>query len=209
MPGMTRAIALEPREEGNLIANGGFEDGSSGWSVLSGSLLSVDDPVFEGSYAARVAVEGGANVLAMQPVALVPGGRYQLSGRVLIDAGDVQSLVLRSSWQDGSGVNTVRESAPIAATGGAYQEVSMAPSDVPCDAANARVWIVLQAAPAATDAHAYVDGLRLTGSPGSATCATLRPTASATSPPSPTRTPVPPPGASPTPSHGLLSDAIV
>ena len=206
MPAASAALALATGGPGgdNLLSNGGFESGSASWLVLDGSLSPVEAPVYEGSRAARIATVGASAGRATQAVSLVPGQEYQLSGRALVDTNDVQSLLLRITWQDSNGTTLTRDSAPLAGTGSEYQPLSTAALQLPCDATNARVWVLLQPAPSAPDAHAYIDDLRLTGSTGGTACAPPGRTPSGTPGPAPTRTPPTTEDASPTPSHGLL-----
>ncbi len=175
---------------GELVTNGGFEtvaqNGSpAGWLTTANTITSVTSPplVAEGSRAASVVTVAEGDVRVVQPVEVVPGGSYQLSGTFITGTGATARLSLR--WFEGDG-GTNAQTAGQASGTSAYQDVS-GQVNVACDAGDALVEIVF----VATSAHAaYFDAisLQLSGAPLPCPTDTPRP------PPPPL-----PPGGTPVP----------
>lgn len=65
---------------GNLVTNGGFESGTSGWSCTAGSA--VASPVHTGSGALAGAASATDNAQCTQTIAVQPGTQYTLSASV-------------------------------------------------------------------------------------------------------------------------------
>ncbi|WP_431039028.1 chitinase [Streptomyces sp. P6-2-1] len=65
-----------------LIANGGFESGTSGWSCSAGSGSAVTTPTHSGSAALKAVPAGSDNAKCAQTVRVRPDSAYTLSGWV-------------------------------------------------------------------------------------------------------------------------------
>jgi hypothetical protein len=87
-----------------LLANGGFEQGASGWSTTAGALDAVGSPVRTGALAGRFSGSGQPTTqLAYQFVDVQPAQSYELSGWVAAYGDAVTGAFLRISWFDGGG----------------------------------------------------------------------------------------------------------
>jgi hypothetical protein len=66
----------------NLLQNGGFEQGTSGWTASWGAnLITVTDPVSSGNWAAAISGTTGS-IWIYQDVVVVPGATYTLTGLI-------------------------------------------------------------------------------------------------------------------------------
>ncbi|MEU9194678.1 chitinase [Streptomyces hundungensis] len=63
-----------------LLRNGGFESGLTGWSCTAGSGAVVSSPVHSGSAALKATPAGNDNAQCAQSVAVQPNSTYTLSG---------------------------------------------------------------------------------------------------------------------------------
>ncbi len=88
-----------------LLANGGFEQGSAGWSFLGGSLTELDAvsaPVHGGALAGRFSGSGQPTTqIVYQSLSVQPNQSYELSGWTA--ASGVNGAFLRISWFDSNG----------------------------------------------------------------------------------------------------------
>jgi len=197
-------VAAEPAGEPDtdgLLINGGFEDGPTGWDSLGGDLSIVeasDAPqlVADRDRAARLDVGPDQPLLRVfQHVPGAAGGAFQFGGLALIDDPNVEWTRLELSWYTAQNAYGEAVSPPLSATGGVYQQLATVAGEVPCDAIDVRVSIVVRRYSAATEAHAYFDALQLTSVGPPAVCPTstpsptLSPTVSDTA--TPTETSIP------------------
>jgi len=85
-----------------LLANGGFEQGSTGWAFLGGSqseLDAVSVPVHGGEFAGRFSGSGQPTTqFVYQSINVQPNQSYELSGWTA--ASGVNGAFLRISWFD-------------------------------------------------------------------------------------------------------------
>jgi hypothetical protein len=171
-----------------LLRNGGFEQGSSGWS---GTGLSTDgcSPI-GGSSALRVTAKDVSG-FAQQTVAGPFGdGTHSMRGYVLAIDGTPE-VTADLIWLDASGDEMSRDSGRVTA-GGSYASFSVsAPAHSGAESLRVRVSFYSGAA-----ASICLDNLSLGGPPPSAPTET--PTATSTPSPTVTKTPVPSPTPSPT-----------
>ena len=83
-----------------LLATGGFEDGVSGWQAMGGRWSQAPGLGLGGTAAGALTIDPGPTARGYQPVTILSGGSYQLSGRLLAIDGDVQwaqlNVALRS-----------------------------------------------------------------------------------------------------------------
>ncbi|EFK98320.1 MULTISPECIES: chitinase [Streptomyces] len=78
-------LALSPTAsaaDAELVANGGFESGTSGWSCSAGSGAAVTTPTHGGSSALKAVPAGNDNARCAQTVRVKPDSAYTLSGWV-------------------------------------------------------------------------------------------------------------------------------
>ena len=155
-------VASWPNASGtNLLVNGGFEDGTDGWSSNFGQLEVVASPVHGGSQAARLT---GASIQAYelyQWVDVLPDASYEFTGWTLLDDPAVQSVFLRVSWFDADTnlVSTVDSpSLTIAAVD--YQHLATGQVTSPAAARSARVSVRVQVSDAFI---AYFDDISFEG----------------------------------------------
>ncbi len=86
-----------------LLANGGFENGTAGWVSDAGLLDAVcgSAPVVEGNCAGRfVANMSGSAFVNHALVPVQPGASYTLSAFILKNDARVDSVSLRITWYD-------------------------------------------------------------------------------------------------------------
>jgi hypothetical protein len=155
---LTPASALE------LLPNGGFEDGSTGWQSAFGnvSVICEEETAAEGRCSARLTAAVGSAVLQHKQVQVQPGGSYTLSGLTLKNDNRVGFVQLHLVWKDAAGDMIWSEQSPKATLNqDAFQQLSTGPVPAPPDAASAIVSIHLGAYTAG--AQAYVDGVHLEG----------------------------------------------
>ncbi len=78
-------LALSPTASAadtDLVTNGGFESGTSGWSCSAGSGSAVTTPTHGGGSALKAVPAGSDNARCAQTVRVKPGSAYTLSGWV-------------------------------------------------------------------------------------------------------------------------------
>jgi len=185
----TGALDVQPLAAlDDLLENGGFEDGLSGWSG-AGLSTAVCAPR-SGSAAAAVANAGTRGVLAQRIDAAVAVGTYKLRGWARSQTG-APRLEVNLIWVDASG-SDLRRTAATVLPGPAYTSFSLTEASSPAAARGLEVRVVNTAA-AST---ACLDDLSLEGPPE----ATATPPPSATPAPSATASPSPSPGPTSTPA---------
>ena len=191
------AARLYPATGDELVTNGGFESGSSGWTATYGDLATVASPVHSGAAAGQLAGSTLQPHEAYQWLDVAGGATYQLSGWVLLDDPAVDRIFLRIRWVDGSGSPLSDDtSAWLTSNAPAYQNLSMGALLSPGQARSARVGVVVQ--PALPQAFSvYLDDFTFSGPAPPSPTPTVAPTPLPTQPPSPTATP---PAGQPSPS---------
>ncbi len=155
-----------------LLQNGDFEQGSSGWS---GAGLSIDGCQPYGGSRALAILSSGSAVFAQQKV---PGplgsGEYSLTGWLKVQSGSAQVEAILI-WLDGDGDELSRHSASVI-SGPTYSRFAEIASR-PAGTASLRVRL---SATASAPATVCLDNISLSGPPRPS------PTATATLPPPPT-----------------------
>ena len=185
-----------------LLINGDFENGVSGWQVLGGRLSSENA-------AGAVTIDPGPTARVFQSVAVTPGGSYRLSGLLLSADSGVERAQLSLVLYEPSGRLLEVLSAGRLQEPGSWSSGVL----VPCEAARGEVELLVHG-----DAGSaiLVDDLRLESLTTPDPCPSPTPTATspppapapsatiAPPPPVPTATPTiappPPPTAPPSPS---------
>ncbi len=177
-----------------LLQNGGFEGGTSGWS---GAGLSASGCPPRGDSGALALVSSGSTAFAQQPVSgPLADGSYALSGWLNVQSGSPQ-VEVNLIWLDDGGSELERRSKPVDA-GGSYGRFSLSSSRPP-GAASLRVRISSYAAGVSS---VCLDDVSLDGPPRPSP--TLTPTAASPTPsPTPTSAPLadtPRPSSTPKPT---------
>ncbi len=192
-----------------LLANGGFEQGPAGWSIIGGDLSELDAvsaPVHEGALAGRFVGTGQPTTqFVYQWTDVQPGQNYELTGWAAMSGGGLGRLFLRVDWFDASSqeVPFKKDSNWLPLSDGTFYFLSTGPSQSPLAARHARTSVVVQAdspftvllddfvfsGPAAILPPLATPTPAPSGPPTPAP-ATVTPT-STPKPPSPTRTPAP------------------
>ena len=184
-----------------LLTNGGFEDGVSGWQAMGGRWSQVPGLGLGGTAAGALTIDPGPTARGYQPVTILPGGSYQLSGRLLAIDGDVQWAQLNVALRSGGGFPDRATAGQLVAPGSWSASIT-----IPCGTVSAEVEIFVAGA---AGASVFVDDLRLESltfepCPAPAPTATAPPPAPA---PLPTAT-VPPPALAPLPTATALPPAL-
>jgi hypothetical protein len=199
-------IAGWPRAGGSeLLANGGFEAGTSGWAVSAGTLDTVDSPVHAGALAARFSGSGQPTTqFVFQVVDVQPVQSYELSGWVGGFGSGLGRAFLRVSWFDQGGQLVLSEDSPwLSHPDGAFHPLTTGARTSPAAARQARVSVLVQADSAFS---VHLDDFVFSGPAAiPPPPATTPPTPVVTSPPapptaSPLRTPAPVPSPTRTPA---------
>lgn len=183
-----RAAAAE------LLTNGDFEAGVSGWQVAGGQFDQALGRGAGGSAAGAITVGQWGAVHLVQGVTLTPGATFLLAGRFISNDGAVNSVRLNlvSTSAAGAIIDTVSAGA---LTGPGFWSAAVF---VPCDAVFGRVDLVVVGT---QDATAYVDEISLAGPQALMPCLSPTPTSPppTVAPPPPTAAP-PPPAPTPAPT---------
>ncbi|MFD5554056.1 chitinase [Streptomyces sp. NPDC127068] len=82
LPGITLTSSVARAADADLVRNGGFETGLTGWNCSAGSGATVTTPVRTGASALRATPSGGDNARCSQTVTVKPDSQYTLSGYV-------------------------------------------------------------------------------------------------------------------------------
>ena len=130
-----------------LLTNGGFEEGTAGWSTNAGQLDSVSSPLHGGSQAGRFSGSGQPTTqFAYQLINVQPASNYELSGWVAAPASGVSRVFLRVSWFDASGSLVLSSDSPwLAQPDGAFHPFATGAMVSPVAARQARANILIQA----------------------------------------------------------------
>jgi len=130
-----------------LLINGGFEEGTAGWSTNAGQLASVSSPLHGGSQAGRFSGSGQPTTqFAYQLINVEPASNYELSGWVAAPASGVSRLFLRVSWFDASGSLVLSADSPwLAQPDSAFHPLATGPMVSPVAARQAHASILIQA----------------------------------------------------------------
>lgn len=168
-----RAAAAE------LVTNGDFEAGVSGWQAAGGQFDQAPGRGVGGSVAGAITVGQTGAAHLVQGVTLTPGATFRLAGRLVSSDGAISSVRL-NLVSNGAAGEMLNSAGALDAAGFWSAAVF-----VPCDAVFGRVELVVDGTQGAT---AYVDEISLAGPQTLVPC----PSPTATSP-APTAAPPPPP----------------
>lgn len=181
----------------DLLVNGGFEEGTQGWTLDWGDLAPVSSPVHGGALAARLSGTSLRSHLVFQRPAVVPGGEYEFAGWVLLNDPGVEFVELQVRWCGEQGCIDLEASQRLWQKEDGYRQLAAA-GTAPPGTTYARTEIVVQPAAALEgEFQVYLDDFSFRGP---APVPTPTPTPAATPTPTPTPTPLPTPTATPTPT---------
>ena len=178
-----------------LLVNGGFESGTSGWAWSDGTLTAVAGPVHGGSAAARFSADAQPSVQTVYQVRdLAPGQTYQLSGWIVVNDPSIHEVRLIIDWLDSGGslagfeysISSLEHEIP------GFRYLSTSVVTAPQEARSARVSVRVRAT---SDFNIYLDDFSFDGplvtpppSAAPSPTATLNPTLAPTPPPTATTT---------------------
>ncbi len=212
------ACSAASAQSPDILVDGGFEAGGSGWIAYPGADLSVDaGQVHTGSAAARIAASSPGSLRVETQywlTTVVPSTAYTLRGWVADDDAAIEAVAIRLRFLDADGNMVDEWSVGLNGDTSGYRQLIIGPANSPQNAAYAQVVVVATALDAGAAFH--VDSVTLeqgappTPSPTSTAtaAATASPTASATPTTTPTvaptktATPSPTPTKTPTPPRG-------
>ncbi len=185
-----------------LLVNGGFEAGTTGWDAPYGELTTVSSPVHGGSASGRLVADSPQSQLVHQRVNVGPGQPYEFSGWILLDDPSVTYVFLRIRWYDDGGSPLSSVDSPwLTGSDSSYRFVSTGSKVSPPRAHKA--WLHVWVQPSGPF-QVYLDDFSFEGSPppspAPAPIPTLTPLPTPTATPTPTPAPTPAPKPSPTPS---------
>ena len=171
-----------------LLANGSFEDGVSGWQATGGWWRQASGVGVGGTAAGEFTIDLGPSARGYQPISMLAGGSYQLSGRLLAIDGDVQWAQLNLALRNASGFPDSASAGQLFAPGSWSARIT-----VPCGTVSAEVEVSVGGG---AGASVFVDDLRLE-SLALDSCPAPAPLPTATAPPPapaplPTATALPP-----------------
>jgi hypothetical protein len=199
----------QPSEE--LLENGGFEEGASGWSIYGGELAAVESPVHSGSSAARLeASTYRQESWIHQVVDIMPGASYTFTCYTLKNDPQTEHIRLRISWWNETGEIGFQDSAWLTVDKPQYQLLSVTATS-PSNAVSATIKAIVRQSDFAGSATAYFDDFSFVGpaptptpaptpSPTTTLTPTVSPTITPTATPTITPTHIPTPSPAPTPT---------
>ncbi len=185
------------------IANGGFEDGTDGWSVGGGTLGLADGaegPVWEGDHAGMVTIgAAGTARLRYQLTAALAEGSYEVQAYVRTDTAATVRSMVQLQTEDG----TLNFDAGMESVGESWTSV---PGSVAIDGpGSAAVVIAVTGEPGVV---VYLDAVTLDGTPPATASPTSMPATSSAVPGTPTPAATLTASPSPTPTMTPRVDVI-
>jgi hypothetical protein len=145
----------------NLLQNGGFEQGTSGWGVSPGAtFITVTEPVSSGNWAAALNRSDTTGwIWIYQDVQVMTGATYTLTGLIHKDEADFKRACLRIEWV-GSGSPDLEQC--IYDDNNSYRRITVGPTAAPADASGARIKALADIRTSPPTNPIYFDELRLT-----------------------------------------------
>jgi hypothetical protein len=148
--------------QGNLLANGDFEAGTSGWNVpYAATAVTVTTPVQSGNWAAALnRSDAGFEISIYQDVMVIPGATYTLTGWIYKDEDAFKRACLRIDWRDPQWPPL--DSDWVTDDHGYYRPITVGPVTPPPDASKARISAVAEIRTSPPTSPIFFDDLRLT-----------------------------------------------
>ena len=145
----------------DLLQNGGFEQGTSGWGVSYGAtFITVTDPVSSDNWAASLdRRDTPAKIWIYQDVVVVPGAIYTLTGWIYKDEPGFDEACLRIEWL-ASGSPDLQEC--LYEDHDFYLPLTVSIAAAPSDATRARIRALAEIRSANPPNSVYFDELALT-----------------------------------------------
>jgi hypothetical protein len=149
---------------GDLLSNGDFEAGTSGWNVsYAATMVTVTTPVHSGNWAAGLnRSDTTGEIRIYQDVSVWPGATYTLTGWVYKDEPRFQHALLRIEWRNSQSPD--EESARITDDNDYYRPITVGPVIAPVGVSDARISAVAEIRTSAPENPIYFDDLSLTSS---------------------------------------------
>jgi hypothetical protein len=143
----------------NLLQNGGFEQGTSGWGASYGAtFITVTDPVSSGNWAAALSDTTG-EIYIQQEVDIVPGATYTLTGWIYKKGPGFNEACLGIEWVE-SGSPDLQEC--VSGDNNYYRPVTVSIAAAPSDASSAMIVARADIRPTNLIIPVYFDELSLT-----------------------------------------------
>jgi hypothetical protein len=142
--------------------NGGFEDGTSHWSVSHGAtFIPVTEPVHSGTWAASLhASDSTGEIWIYQDVPVFGGATYTLTGWIYKDELEYRYADLRLKWDS----DPDEYGARLGTDNDFYSPITVGPLVAPPDATEARIRAVAEIRMPNPPNPIYFDDISLTSS---------------------------------------------
>jgi hypothetical protein len=126
----------------NLLQNGGFEEGTSGWMASFGAdFITVTDPVSSGNWAGALNGSGTTGeIYVHQQVNVLPGATYTVTAWIYKDEPSFSYVRLGMYWLDSQWDDPA--SADLTDDAGFYRPITLGPAVAPPDASRAQIRLV-------------------------------------------------------------------
>ena len=149
--------------QSNLLGNGGFEEGTAGWSQSFGStFVTVTTPVSAGNWAASLTKNGVTeDIWIYQDVDVYAGATYTLTGWIHKNHSAFYNVCLRIEWHDSNWPDLVD---CLSEDNGFYRPITVGPTLAPPDTSKARIKASADIRTADRPSPVYFDEINLTSS---------------------------------------------
>lgn len=149
-------------ESANLLTNGGFEDGTEGWTASSvATFVTVTDPVSSGNWAASLYKSGTiGEIWIRQDVSVLPSAAYTLTGWIYDDDAKYDQVCLRIRWRASDWLGAVQDC--LEGDYDFYRAITLPSVIAPPDAVTARIMAVADISTASPQEPVYFDDLSFT-----------------------------------------------
>jgi hypothetical protein len=145
----------------NLLGNGGFEHGTSGWTASTGAtFITVTEPVSSGNWAAAISGTIGS-IWIYQDMEIIPGATYTLTGSIYKNEPRFDEACLRIKWL-ASGSPDLQKC--LSDDNDFYRPITLGPTEAPLDATSAKIECVAVIRTSPLTNPIYFDELSLTSS---------------------------------------------
>jgi hypothetical protein len=125
----------------DLLGNGGFENGTSGWTQSFGaSFFTVTDPVSSGNWAGALNAVTRGEIYVQQVVDVLPGATYTLTAWIYKDEPAFGYVRLGMEWLDSQWADP--SSGEFTDDEDFYRPITVGPVVAPPDASRAKVRLV-------------------------------------------------------------------
>jgi len=145
----------------NLLQNGGFEQGTSGWRASYwATFITVTEPVTSGNWAAALnRSDTTGEIYIQQEVDIVPGATYTLTGWIYKNEPGFDEACLRIEWLE-SGSPDLQEC--LSNDSAFYRPITVGPTEAPEHASRAKIRATADIRIPTHTNPIYFDELRLT-----------------------------------------------